>query len=127
MTAYDSIEKIFSKAWNYFIGVLAIIMFTHVILKVELDLALLNGMLLALFVINLRLEIGFRSLEKSLSGKNPSEKDEEPTGAGAFLGMVAGGALGLPLGPLGVLVGGILGAIAGNELEREKRKKRRSG
>lgn len=91
-----------------------------------------------------RIERGFKRLEKaitsgfrSLNASNPhghhhpsepkeeEEEEEEKeqeiklTGAGAFGGMIVGGALGLPFGPLGVLIGGILGALIGNQLEYE--------
>ena len=61
-------------------------------------------------------------------GNESKEKKEETSGAGAFAGMIAGGALGLPFGPPGVLIGGIVGALFGNRIEseslEEKAKKR---
>ncbi len=84
----------------------------------------------------------FRSIEKNtrreVSNKNPTtinnpgEKEViRTTGGGAFAGMVTGCLLGLTFGPVGVLVGGILGALAGNQIEyeskrmeRERRRKR---
>jgi uncharacterized protein YqgC (DUF456 family) len=45
--------------------------------------------------------------------------------------MIAGGALGLLFGPVGVIIGGILGALIGDQIEyenvkaeRERRRKR---
>ncbi|PSP78973.1 hypothetical protein BRC81_05720 [Halobacteriales archaeon QS_1_68_20] len=58
----------------------------------------------------------------------PDETDEkieaeiEPSGSGAFGGMLAGGAAGLPFGPAGVVVGGILGGLIGNEIEYQNLK-----
>lgn len=57
-----------------------------------------------------------------------NDSDEGPSGSGALGGMIAGGALGSPFGPAGVIVGGILGGLLGNEAEyqnlREKRQER---
>ena len=53
---------------------------------------------------------------------------EKTTGFGAFLGMVIGGLIGLPFGAGGLILGGLFGALIGNELESEsvRKKKRRS-
>lgn len=49
------------------------------------------------------------------------DTSDEPTGAGAFTGLVLGGLAGLVLGgPAGVIIGGLLGAIIGNSLEETK-------
>lgn len=48
--------------------------------------------------------------------------DVEPSGSGAFGGMLAGGAAGLPFGPAGVVVGGLLGGLLGNEIEYQNLK-----
>lgn len=42
---------------------------------------------------------------------------EDASGAGALSGLVAGGALGAPFGPAGVIVGGVLGGLLGNSFE----------
>ncbi len=56
------------------------------------------------------------------------EEEVRTSGAGAFAGMVAGGAIGLLFGPVGVvLVCGILGALLGNWAEYEKVKAERRG
>lgn len=65
------------------------------------------------------------------TNKEGEEKEEEirTSGAGALVGMVGGALIGLPFGPAGVVIGGLLGAIIGNQIEyeqeREKREKRR--
>jgi len=49
------------------------------------------------------------------------DTSDEPTGSGAFAGLVLGGVAGLVLGgPAGVIIGGLLGAIIGNSLEETK-------
>ncbi|MHC1611547.1 MAG: hypothetical protein ACXQTW_08175 [Candidatus Methanospirareceae archaeon] len=62
-------------------------------------------------------------------GGNPKEggKEEriETSGAGALGGMVVGGALGLPFGPFGIVIGGILGALLGNQVEYESKRAER--
>ncbi len=57
---------------------------------------------------------------------------ENASGAGALSGLVAGGALGAPFGPAGVIVGGLLGGLVGNSVEyqnlkQEQQKRLRSG
>jgi len=47
---------------------------------------------------------------------------EEPSGAGALSGLVAGGLLGAPFGPAGVIVGGVLGGLLGNAVEYQNLK-----
>jgi hypothetical protein len=61
---------------------------------------------------------------------NPKEEEKkeeriETSGAGALGGMVVGGALGLPFGPAGVVIGGILGALLGNQVEYESKRAER--
>lgn len=51
------------------------------------------------------------------------DKGVKPSGAGALGGMVVGGALGVPFGPLGVLMGGAIGAVVGNQIEYEQRRR----
>ncbi len=49
------------------------------------------------------------------------DTSDEPTGAGAFTGLVLGGLTGLALGgPAGVIIRGLLGAIIGNSIEETK-------
>jgi len=61
--------------------------------------------------------------------KTSEEKEVKASGARAFAGILAGGAIGLFFGPAGVIIGGLLGAAIGNqleyngELERRKREK----
>jgi hypothetical protein len=57
---------------------------------------------------------------------------ENASGAGALSGLVAGGALGAPFGPAGVIVGGVLGGLIGNSVEyqnlkQEQQEQLRSG
>lgn len=57
---------------------------------------------------------------------------ENASGAGALSGLVAGGALGAPFGPAGVIVGGLLGGLVGNSVEyqnlkQEQQERLRSG
>lgn len=47
---------------------------------------------------------------------------ENASGAGALSGLVAGGALGAPFGPAGVIVGGVLGGLIGNSVEYQNLK-----
>jgi hypothetical protein len=49
-------------------------------------------------------------------------RDVDPSGNGAFGGMLAGGALGSAFGPPGLVVGGLIGALVGNELEYQNLK-----
>lgn len=49
----------------------------------------------------------------------------EPSGAGALGGLVAGGLLGTPYGPAGVLIGGVLGGLLGNAAEYQNLKDKR--
>jgi len=58
-------------------------------------------------------------------GSTEEEEEVETSGAGAFAGMVAGGAIGLMFGSAGVIIGGILGAIIGDLLEYEQEEKRK--
>jgi hypothetical protein len=60
------------------------------------------------------------------SNNEDIEKGEEvkTSGAGAFTGMIIGGALGLIGGPAGVIIGGIIGGIIGNIVEYEQEKER---
>lgn len=46
----------------------------------------------------------------------------EPSGSGAFGGMIAGGAAGAAFGPPGVIIGGLLGGLVGNEIEYQNLK-----
>ena len=65
--------------------------------------------------------------ETATNGGSREKEEEEKvktTGAGAFSGMIAGALLGLPFGPAGVLIGGILGAIIGDNLEYRHEKER---
>lgn len=48
------------------------------------------------------------------------DTSDRKTGAGAFTGLVLGGIAGLPAGPPGVIIGGLLGALAGDMLEVAK-------
>ena len=49
----------------------------------------------------------------------------EPSGAGALGGLVAGGLLGTPFGPAGVIFGGVVGGLVGNAVEYQNLKERR--
>lgn len=55
-----------------------------------------------------------------MTDKGPDDKGVKPSGAGAFGGLVVGGAIGLPFGPMGVLIGGLLGAVVGNQIEYDQ-------
>jgi len=71
-----------------------------------------------------RIEAKFPEGTANPNPKDREKNENETSGAGALAGMVAGGALGLPAGPVGVVVGGVVGAIIGDELERQNRKKK---
>ena len=69
---------------------------------------------------------GFENLTNEIrrlkEGKDPDSRREEEiitSGGGAFLGMVIGGGMGLLFGPAGVIIGGVIGAILGDQVERE--------
>jgi hypothetical protein len=62
---------------------------------------------------------------RSGNAPHPGTDEPKPQGGGAFVGMVAGGALGAPFGPLGVLIGGILGAVVGNQVEYDELNRRK--
>ena len=70
-------------------------------------------------LINETLIEGFK-LKKSSNPEKKKEEEIKTSGAGAFGGMIIGGALGLPFGPGGVIIGGIIGAIVGDNIERER-------
>jgi len=53
-----------------------------------------------------------------------NEEEEKTSGAGAFLGLIIGGLLGLSVGGAGVLVGGIVGGLIGDLIESESIKER---
>ncbi len=55
----------------------------------------------------------------------PVREDAGSSGYGALGGMIAVGALGLPFGTAGAVVGGLLGALIGNEIEYQDIKDRR--
>jgi uncharacterized protein YcfJ len=61
----------------------------------------------------------YRVTAQNGGAEEEEEAEVRPSGVGAFGGMIAGGALGLPFGPIGVLVGGVIGALIGNQLEYE--------
>lgn len=61
---------------------------------------------------------------RNKDGEKEEEERIETSGVGALGGMVAGGILGLPFGPAGVIIGGILGAIAGNQIEYEDKRRK---
>lgn len=69
---------------------------------------------------------------KSNPSKKKKEEKIETSGAGALAGMVLLGTVGLIFGPAGVIAGGILGALIGNQIEYEsiraekKRKKKKT-
>ncbi|MHC1636091.1 MAG: hypothetical protein ACXQTS_05675 [Candidatus Methanospirareceae archaeon] len=71
-------------------------------------------------------ELLVKKLPKSGSNPKEIEKEErvETSGAGALGGMVVGGVLGLPFGPVGIIIGGIIGALLGNQIEYEIRRAR---
>ncbi len=50
---------------------------------------------------------------------------DAPSGAGTLGGAVAGGMLGAPFGPAGVLVCGVVGSVVGNAVEFRKLRKRK--
>ena len=60
---------------------------------------------------------------------NENQKEEiKTTGGGALIGMIFGGSIGIIFGPGGVILGGLIGALIGDELEKreleeEQRKK----
>ncbi|RLI80320.1 hypothetical protein DRP04_08270 [Archaeoglobales archaeon] len=71
-------------------------------------------------------------LSKSNPHRNPNSKKKEEeeeeirtSGAGALVGMIGGGLIGLPFGPTGVILGGLLGAIIGNQIEYEQERERK--
>ncbi len=73
---------------------------------------------------------GLRGCGAEPHRSNPKEEEKkeeriETSGAGALGGMVVGGALGLPFGPAGVVIGGILGALLGNQVEYESKRAER--
>lgn len=91
---------------------------------------------------------GFETLEEAIDGMGSSTTtdggwnvngDREPrstrievdledaSGAGALSGLVAGGALGAPFGPAGVIVGGVLGGLLGNSVEYRNLKQEQKG
>ena len=60
-------------------------------------------------------------------GSNPGRKKREKvetSGGGALIGLIIGGLLGLPYGSGAVALLGFIGAIIGDILERESRKRR---
>jgi len=63
----------------------------------------------------------------SESTENAEAEEEEinTSGAGAFLGLLIGGMLGLSAGGIGVLIGGIIGGIIGDTIEYESLKEKK--
>ena len=57
----------------------------------------------------------------------PGSNKVRTTGAGALAGMIFGAMLSLPFGPLGVLLGGLLGAVVGDQIEYLKLAKKKGG
>lgn len=47
---------------------------------------------------------------------------ETPSGSGALGGLVAGGVIGAPFGPAGVILGGLMGGLFGNAVEYQNLK-----
>lgn len=93
-----------------------------------------SGVAVTLFRISNALDRGTDALKRGIVVKtqsghsNPDEEEEEDvetSGSGAFAGMIVGGALGLPFGPLGIIGGGVAGAIIGDNIERSSRKRRK--
>jgi len=100
-----------------------------------LMLVILVGVMLLYLIIMAK---GIESLDEKIqgvcrynalatNGGKRKEDDEEvkTSGAGAFAGMIVGGALGLPFGPAGVIIGGVIGALFGDQIERENEEERR--
>ena len=73
---------------------------------------------------------GLRGCGAEPHRSNPKEMERreeriETSGAGALGGMVLGGVLGLPFGPAGIIIGGIIGALLGNQIEYESERVKR--
>lgn len=102
---------------------------TYLNLKIEiaeiLTLFALAGIFLCVYYTAKRIDEGICMHPGTLADGGSKKKEEAKTsGGGAFAGMIAGGALGLPFGPVGVVIGGLIGALLGNEVERKSETKR---
>ena len=122
-----------------FIGAIIFMIFTYYEIPVNISLLFLIIFLLSYFMyfgVPLSEDVieTLRSIEKNtrreVSNKDPTtmnnpveEEAIRTTGGGAFAGMVTGCLLGLTFGPVGV--GGILGALAGNQIEYESKRMER--
>ena len=52
--------------------------------------------------------------------ENEEKEVIKTTGGGALIGMIFGGSVGILLGPGGVILGGLIGALIGDEYERRQ-------
>lgn len=59
--------------------------------------------------------------------KSRRTKQRGPTGVGALGGATAGGAMEAAFGPAGIIFGGLLGGLVGNELEFRESRSRQTG